>query len=143
MGCQMSSGKKSDWKKIVDLTLYLVFCALAGTGLLLAYRLPPGRGAGHILFLGHGRHSWGEVHTWLAYAAIIVGIIHLLLNRQWLVKVAASKRPWRLGLGIVTGLLIVSVFLFVPTEQEVGDARQRASALHVEQVSGTFVAPRL
>jgi hypothetical protein len=128
----MSSGGRSYWKKIIDLTFYLVFCALAGTGVLLAYRLPPGRGAGHTLFLGHGRHSWGEVHTWLAYVAIIVGTIHLLLNWQWLVKVAASKRPWRLGVGIVAGLLIVSLFLFVPTQQDGGDARQRVGMLQIQ-----------
>ena len=127
---EMSGIGKSDWKKVVDLTLYLLFCALVGTGLLLAYRLPHGGGGGHALFLGHGRHVWSEVHTWLAYAAIIVGAIHLLLNWEWLVKVAASKRPWRLGVGILTGLLIVSVFLFVPTQQDVGDARQRAGTVH-------------
>jgi membrane protease YdiL (CAAX protease family) len=133
----MRSLGKSDWKKIIDLTLYLLFCALAGTGLLLAYRLPHGGGAGHALFLGHGRHIWGEVHTWLAYAAIIIGAVHLLLNWQWLVKVAASKRPWRLAIGIVAGLLIASVFIFVPTQQEVGHTRQRAGAVDIEQLSGT------
>jgi hypothetical protein len=128
----MSSVGKSEWKKIIDLTLYLLFCALGGTGLLLAYRLPHGGEGGHALFLGDGRHMWGEVHTWLAYAAIFVGTIHLLLNWQWLVKVAASKQPWCLGVGVVTVLLIVSVFLLVPTRQEVGDARRSAGALHIE-----------
>lgn len=130
---EVISVRKADWKKIIDLTLYLLFCGLAGTGLLLAYRLPHGGGAGHALFLGLGRHPWGEVHTWLAYTAIIVGTIHFLLNWEWLVKVAASKRPWRLGLGIVAGLLILSVFLFVPTQPGVRGARERAGALHIER----------
>jgi len=59
----MSSVGKSDWKKIIDLTLYLLSCTLAGTGLLLAYRLPHGPQAGQTLFLALGRHMWGEVHT--------------------------------------------------------------------------------
>ena len=32
-------------KKAIDLALYLVACVTAGTGLLLAYRLPHGAGA--------------------------------------------------------------------------------------------------
>ena len=120
VGERASSGRRqrvinrTAWKKVVDLLLYLLFCALVGTGFLLAHRLPHGPGGNHNLFLGVGRHMWGEVHTWVAYAAIMVGTIHFLLNWQWLVNVAASKRPWGLGIGIFTGLLIVGVFLFAP-----------------------------
>jgi Domain of unknown function (DUF4405) len=103
------------WKKGLDLPLYLLFCALAGTGYLLAYRLPHGPSAGETLFLGFGRHMWGEAHTWLAWATIVIGAIHLSLNLQWLIKVAASKRPWRLVAGVLAGLLIVVLFLFFPT----------------------------
>src|ERR1700757_865031 len=59
---------KGAWKKVIDLALYLTACALTGTGLLLAYRLPHGQGyAGRMLLLGYDRHEWGEIHTWLAY----------------------------------------------------------------------------
>jgi hypothetical protein len=34
----------------------------------------------------------GEVHTWIAYVTVIVGAIYFVLNWQWMVKVAASKR---------------------------------------------------
>jgi len=106
---------KSTSKKVIDLALYLVACMLTGTGLLLAYRLPHGGGhTGRILFLGYGRHAWGEIHTWLAYVAIFLAVIHLLLNWQWLVKVAASKRAWRLAVGVLTGLLIVGAFCLLP-----------------------------
>ena len=124
---------KTDCKRIIDLALYLLFCALAGTGFLLAYRLPHGGGGGHTLFLGVGRHAWGEVHTWIAYATVIVGAIHLALNWQWLVKVAASKRAWRLGLGVATGLLIVSLFLFVPTDPAVRGTRERARTHQIDR----------
>jgi hypothetical protein len=107
-------------RKALDLWLYLLFCALGGTGFLLAYRLPYGPGASKTLFLGLGRHMGGDVHTWLAYAAIMIAAIHLLLNAQWLVKVAASKRPWRLAIGVLAGLLVVLVFLFAPTRPPIG-----------------------
>jgi hypothetical protein len=110
-----SGAERTTWKKALDLLLYLFFCALAGTGFLLAYRLPHGPNADQISFLGFGRHMWGEVHTWMAWATIVVGSIHLSLNLQWLIKVAASKRPWRLAIGILAGLSIVLLFLFAPT----------------------------
>lgn len=104
------------WKKVVDLMLYLLFCALAGTGMLLSYRLPHGAGASRALFLDFGRREWGEIHTWLAYLSIAVLVVHLLFNSQWLVKVAASKHLWRLAAGILAGLLIVGAFLLLPVE---------------------------
>jgi uncharacterized protein DUF4405 len=110
---------KGTWKKVLDLALYLVACALTGTGLLLAYRLPHGSvHPGRTLFLGYDRHDWGEVHTWLAYVAIFLAIIHLVLNWQWLVKVAASKKVWRLAVGILAGLLIVGAFVLLPLKAD-------------------------
>ena len=42
---------KNTWKRMLDLALYLVACVTAGTGLLLAYRLPHGAGnASRVVF---------------------------------------------------------------------------------------------
>ena len=129
-----SSLGKGAWKKVIDLALYLVACTLAGTGLLLAYRLPHGGGhAGRILFLGYARHEWGTIHTWLAYGAIALGVAHLVLNWQWLVKVAASKQVWRLALGIITGLLLMGAFLFLPTEKSTLDHQENNADLRLDR----------
>ena len=113
-----SGSRKNVWKRWIDLTLYLVSCALAGSGLLLAYRLPHGHGEGRIVtFLGYGRHDWGSVHTWLAWVVIVLVVFHLILNREWLVKIAASGRLARLAAGIFAGLLIGSAFLMLPVGQ--------------------------
>jgi hypothetical protein len=125
---------KGAWKKVIDLALYLIACALTGTGLLLAHRLPHGQGyAGRMLFLGYDRHEWGEIHTWLAYVGIFLAVVHLLLNWQWLLKVAASKQVWRLAVGVLTGLLVVGAFLLLPIkestyrhQQDFGQHRGRA-----------------
>jgi Domain of unknown function (DUF4405) len=110
--------EKTAWKRVLDLMLYLVGCTLTGKGLLLAYRLPHGQGhIGRILFLGYDRHEWGDIHTWLAYMIILLAVVHLLLNWQWLVKVAASKHPWRLAVDILAGLSIVGAFLLFPIER--------------------------
>jgi hypothetical protein len=103
---------------VLDLVLYLVACTLTE-------RVCYWPTACHtdnvisvvLLFLGYNRHEWGEVHTWLAYVVVLVGIVHLLLNWQWLVKVAASKHPWRLAVGILAGLSIVGAFLLFPIER--------------------------
>lgn len=109
---------KNPWKRMLDLALYLVACVTAGTGLLLAYRLPHGAGnANRVIFLGYGRHEWGDIHTWIAFLGIILVMIHLVLNWQWLVKVAASTHIWRLAVGLFSGLLIVVAFLLLPVER--------------------------
>ena len=54
---------KNIWKKTIDLALYLVACLTAGTGLLLAYRLPHGAGdASRVVFLAMGGMS-GAIFT--------------------------------------------------------------------------------
>jgi hypothetical protein len=112
-----SNVDRTAWKKGFDLVLYLLFCALVGTGFLLAYRLPRGPGADQTVFLGFARHEWGDIHTWLAYAAIGVAAVHLLLNWRWLLKVAGSKGLWRLIVGLLTGWLIIGIFLSVPVKK--------------------------
>jgi hypothetical protein len=122
---------KNIWKKAIDLALYLVACVTAGTGLLLAYRLPHGPGnAGRVIFLGYGRHEWGDIHTWLAYFGIFLVVVHLALNWQWLMKVAASKHIWRLAAGILSGLLIVIAFLFLPVER--AERNRERDTIHLQ-----------
>jgi hypothetical protein len=122
---------KNIWKKTIDLALYLVACLTAGTGLLLAYRPPHGAGdASRVVFFGFGRHEWGDIHTWLAYFALLLGVVHLALNWQWLVKVAASKRVWRLAAGILPELLIVIAFLLLPVGR--AERRWEGHAIHLQ-----------
>ena len=62
--------------RILNLLLWLAFCALAGTGILLAFDLPPGsRGVAGPFALDLTRHEWGAWHTWIGYAflALIIG----------------------------------------------------------------------
>jgi hypothetical protein len=129
-----SSLGKGAWKKVIDLALYLVACTLAGTGLLLAYRLPHGEGhVGRILFLSYNRHEWGDIHTWLAYVAIFLAVVHLLLNWQWLVKVAASKQVWRLAVGVLAGLFIVGAFVLLPLQRSEQNHQETAMHLRIDQ----------
>ena len=125
---------KNIWKKAMDLVLYLVACMTAGTGVLLAYRLPHGAGnASRVVFFGYGRHEWGDIHTWLAYFVIFLAVVHLTLNWQWLLKVAASKHIWRLAAGILSGLLIVIACLLLPVDRAERNRGSDAIHLQIEQ----------
>jgi hypothetical protein len=103
------------FRQILDLLLYLSFCLLSGTGLLIALRLPPGFKGGHgLTVLGLSRHEWGDLHTWIAYLFIALLALHLAVNWSWLVKCAASGRLWRLALGLGAGMLVICAFFVLP-----------------------------
>ena len=119
---------------MLNILLWLVFYAMAGTGLLLAFRLPPGfRGGAGLAVMGWTRHQWGDVHTWLSYAFLGLIAAHLILHWRWLWQVAAKKHAWPLIAGIGAGLLFMIWLLFQPVEKRAGHGRankeQRADYL--------------
>jgi hypothetical protein len=88
---------------------------MLGTGLLMAYRLPPGsRGGSGLTVLGMDRHEWGDVHLWISYIFIAAVIVHLGMNWTWLNKIAASMKPMRLLGGLLAGVLIIVLLLVLP-----------------------------
>ena len=101
--------------RVLNLLLWIDFCALTGIGLLLALRLPPGsRGGSGLSALGLTRHQWGDLHTWLGYALIVFVLAHLALHWRWLWQAASKKRSlWLLG-GLGTGALLTFVLAFLP-----------------------------
>jgi uncharacterized membrane protein len=104
--------------RILNLSLYLVFCFMVGTGILLEYRLVPGSEGGHGLSaLGMGRHDWGDWHFWLGASFVVLVILHLWLNRAWLHKIAAKMKWWRLWLGLIAGLIIILGIAFLPLKK--------------------------
>lgn len=112
---------RSTVPRVLNALLWLVFCAMAGTGLLLAFRLPPGsRGGQGLTAMGWGRHDWGDVHTWLSYAFLVLIAAHLSLHWRWLWQVAAKKRSWPLVLGVGAGLLLLLWLVFQPVAQRDG-----------------------
>ena len=104
--------------RVLNLLLYLSFCAMVGTGLLMAFRLIPGsRGGRGLEVWGWSRHEWGDLHTWISYLFIALVVLHLALHWAWLTKCAASGHLWRLVLGLIVGLSIIAAFLLLPVQQ--------------------------
>ena len=113
--------------RVLNALLWLVFCGMAGTGLLLAFRLPPGsRGGAGLTAMGWGRHDWGDVHTWLSYVFLFLIAAHLTLHWRWLWQVAAKRRAWPLLAGLGAGLLLLIWLVSQPVVSHGGRGKDHA-----------------
>lgn len=101
--------------RALNFLLWISFCAMSGTGLLLAYRLPPGSQGGRgLTALGWDRHEWGNLHTWISYCFILAILVHLALHWRWLWQVAARKRSRPMWLGIGFGVILMVLLVIQP-----------------------------
>lgn len=107
--------------RFLNALLWLAFCGMAGTGVLLDVRLPPGsHGGGGLSAMGWGRHDWGALHTWLAYAFLVLVAVHLVLHWRWFWQVAARRRSWPLILGVGAGIALMIALVSQPVKQGSG-----------------------
>jgi hypothetical protein len=80
-----------------DAALLVLFAALAATGAVMHWVLPPGSGGrpgGHQankLLLDLSRHQWGQIHFWIASTMIALVVVHLALHWNWIRNCAASQ----------------------------------------------------
>lgn len=124
---------------VLDLLAAFTFGALAATGTLLQWRLPPGGAhgrAGAPTWLGLGRHDWGEVHFWIAAVAIAIAVVHVLLHWAWVRSVwpqvvRAGSGPVGMGTLSLLAMLLVLPFA-IPVQGQNGAARASAEQRHQE-----------
>lgn len=110
---------KKTIRVLTDILMFLSMCFLAGTGLLIHYRLVPGFRGGHgLALLGLTRHEWGTYHLWAAYLLLFLVIVHLALNFAFIKNVIARRKPWLIILLGLSGLVITLFFLFMPIEKK-------------------------
>ena len=122
--------KKKQVRIVSDVLMFAVMCFLAGTGLLLHYRLVPGyRGGQGLTLLGLTRHEWGAYHFWAACILVFLVLVHLILGFTFIRSVIAAGRSWRwIALGLI-GLLITLFFLLMPIERRGADAKGQGGRL--------------
>jgi hypothetical protein len=101
--------------RISDLFLYFVFCALAGTGLVLEWKAPLDEGEGTLL-LGLRGEDWGEIHLWFGIAMVALVVFHLALNWRRVSKAVLGGRRWISVTVIALGVLMTVGLLFAPTQ---------------------------
>ena len=115
--------KKKPIRVVVDILMFVAMCFLSGTGLLIHYRLVPGKRGGHgLTLLGLSRHEWGAYHLWAAYLLLFVVIVHLVLNFAFIKNVIVARKPWIMFLLGLIGLFITLFFLIMPIERNGDDA---------------------
>ncbi len=118
---------KTTLNRVLNLLLWLNLCALGGTGLLLAFRLPPGsRGGAGLSALGLNRHEWGDWHTWIGYGFLALIVLHLALHWRWFWQVASRKRAWPLLLGLGAGLLLFVLLVMQPVSRSENGGRGKS-----------------
>jgi len=81
---------------VLDAVSLVAMLAIAATGLLMKFVLPPGSGS--LSVWGLGRHAWGGIHFWLAAALIVLLVLHVALHWAWVcasTRGVALRRPPR------------------------------------------------
>jgi hypothetical protein len=100
----------------LDLASLLVMVGLAATGGLIHFILPAGSGHSHQL-LGWSRHDIGSIHFYLAVAAIVLLVLHVLLHWNWLCCVVAKslgrESPSRRTRTLWGGGMLLGIALFL------------------------------
>ncbi len=74
----------------LDLVSFLVMLGLAMTGGITHFVLPAGTGHSCTLF-GLGRHDYGQIHFYLAVAAVLLVALHVALHWAWVCCVVAKS----------------------------------------------------
>jgi formate-dependent nitrite reductase membrane component NrfD len=97
---------------LTNAALYLVTCALIGTGLLLELRMDEEDGAARLF--GMGQDDWGEIHFAFAIGFVILSLCHLLLNWTWVKLALAKAKPAYVV--VTAGLGLIAVLLLWPAE---------------------------
>lgn len=94
--------------RIINIGLYWSFCLLISSGLVMKYRLadeyPYPRG---ITILELGWTDWAFLHLVIGLTVASLIVAHLIMNRKWILIVAADRRAWALALGLVLGLVLL------------------------------------
>lgn len=88
--------KRTTVNFIIDFVAFLDLLALAFTGFIMRFILPPGS-AGHgqgfrggrpateaKYLLSMDRHQWGDIHFYLAVIFAVLMLIHIILHWTWI-----------------------------------------------------------
>ncbi len=97
--------KRSILNIIIDALAAAVMLGMIATGIIIRFTLPPG--SGRVLGVwGLTRHQWGDLHFWVALAAVAIVVLHLALHWTWVVSVV-RRSIVGVGQGLPTSRLRV------------------------------------
>jgi hypothetical protein len=66
----------------------LVSLAETLSGFILSFALPSGSGRGSqgLTYLGLTRHTWVDMHDWMAIALVVIVLVHMVIHWKWVVR---------------------------------------------------------
>jgi len=103
--------------RLLNYILYAVGILLAGSGLLLKWKIPHGQAGRDVSLWGLDKHDLKDFHLW---GGIIIALLvgwHLWLHRKWIMNVACQKRSvWLLG-GLLAPVILVGALALTPLGQ--------------------------
>jgi uncharacterized membrane protein YedE/YeeE len=110
--------KKTSWKYLVDVLMFLAMIGIILIGLLLAFVLKEGPAIKESdkFFLGLHRHQWTHIHLYLSLAFAFTLAFHLILEWSWIKGKSQKlfKGAWRHAIGlIVTGAVLLPFVFWV------------------------------
>jgi hypothetical protein len=100
---------RNDIGPLSNALLYLVFCLLTATGLVMTFRLED-RGQ---MVLGLGKQDWARVHVITALSLLLLVALHLWVNWCWIRSTLARLR-WPTVLVALVGLVMLAIALGAP-----------------------------
>ncbi len=129
---------------IISALMFLCLMAMAGLGFLMKFVLLPGRKAMvqygrpvELTYLGWDRHDWGDLHSYLAFALIVLLALHLILHWKKLLGlyerlIPSPRMRTRLAFGFLLICVLLAYFPFLITprvEDKGGRGRRQRSEM--------------
>lgn len=115
--------KQSSLIKLVDLLSFLTLLVMISTGALLEFTLQPRSGSAAVW--GMTRHEWGDLHSQVSLAFLILLAAHLVLHFRYIASVVAGKasreQVYRVTIGVVA-VVILLLLAIAPVLAPVEDA---------------------
>ena len=145
--------KKTDWKYLVDILMFLSMIGIILLGLLMAFAMESGPMVNESdkYFLGLHRHQWGTFHLYLSLFFIGTLFLHLTLEWSWIKGKSQKlfKARWKRTLLTLTVIAILIPFIFwiftpkYPVEySEFGRSQGRGRILQPEEAITSSHLPR-
>ena len=86
------------WSLVISMALLGLVEAVSGFVLWLGFptggggagRGWGGGGLGNLTFWEISKHTWIDIHDWVAVALVVLVLIHVILHWKWIVRMAKS-----------------------------------------------------
>lgn len=100
--------------RLLNYVLYTLGILLAGTGILLKWKIPHGPAGRDVSLWGLGKHDWKDLHLWGGVMLTLLVLWHLWIHRKWIVNVACKKHTSKILVGLLAPIALVGAIAITP-----------------------------